>query len=723
STRLALASSQEWGTTGTNAIPFAGNVTTSNVRVTNESILGSDGVSLQQPTANVRLKHTGLYYATIQAAINAAASGDVVQVAGGTYLESITLKAGVTLLGGFNPTTWGRDLVSYPTQITTTGFSDTTVTMRTNSRIDGFTLDGRNLSVGIRISSATGVMVSNCNIIRNDVGVLVGSSSSAEVLNNAVTANISSIQVSSTSGRVALYRNRFESRRQNTTAANIQLVNAQNVDIRNNLIINGEFGLEILSSTVTVANNVITQVQGRAVLSGTQSRLTLHNNAIYNNNFGLFIPSPPITSIEYNYFGKNLTNGNAAFPGPIAVPTNIVDNTNQSPFADETTYVPSEAANPSLVDAGNPAAAYNDRYTNGPGLGTTRNDIGAYGGPEAGRIGPGSVTVVTPVNVNSVSQTSLWPGDRLQFTSGQFTLAGTVSPRYAITTYGQGPEYTIVAMNSAQAAFSLESQNDLTDMALTQNAVAGNGILVQGQNRVSIGGLLVKGFLQGISVDTGTVTINHVTMINNTTGIRVTNAASRVLAFGSLITGSTTGVLNSSGAAVSVANSVMYNPTGVSFSGSVSQTTILSGDPQFWSSAKDNYFPGPTSNTIDIYANQDAGCFEFFFNQGFFTTATLTSTVDRAYQSLTAYLGSTDAQAPTHSMLMTQVQAALIFMNPFTSTTVTLNPTLEVTQNAVQSYAWTLSPTTIANKLAIRLALKSYKFGRSPYLDRLVLAW
>jgi hypothetical protein len=41
--------------------------------------------------------------------------------------------------------------------------------------------------------------------------------------------------------------------------------------------------------------------------------------------------------------------------------------------------------NNSIIDGGNDNHAYDDRQP--PGLGTERNDMGAYGGPEAGFIG------------------------------------------------------------------------------------------------------------------------------------------------------------------------------------------------------------------------------------------------------------------------------------------------------------------------------------------------
>jgi len=70
-------------------------------------------------------------YSTIQAAINAASSGDTVLVSAGTYVEALTLADGVTLRSVSDASS---------TILDGTDLGDSIVEMASNSTIDGFTL-------------------------------------------------------------------------------------------------------------------------------------------------------------------------------------------------------------------------------------------------------------------------------------------------------------------------------------------------------------------------------------------------------------------------------------------------------------------------------------------------------------------------------------------------------------------------------------------------------
>jgi hypothetical protein len=52
-------------------------------------------------SATIRVCNTGCAHTTVQAAINAASPGDVIEIAAGTYTETLTLAKPVTLSGGF----------------------------------------------------------------------------------------------------------------------------------------------------------------------------------------------------------------------------------------------------------------------------------------------------------------------------------------------------------------------------------------------------------------------------------------------------------------------------------------------------------------------------------------------------------------------------------------------------------------------------------------------
>jgi len=92
----------------------------------------------------------------IWAGISSAASGDEVWVkAAGQYVETITLKSGVSVYGGFAGTETQRSQRDFKTNVTT--IDATLVTPRyhvvtmigmTNTRLDGFTITGGNANAG-----------------------------------------------------------------------------------------------------------------------------------------------------------------------------------------------------------------------------------------------------------------------------------------------------------------------------------------------------------------------------------------------------------------------------------------------------------------------------------------------------------------------------------------------------------------------------------------------
>jgi len=95
---------------------------------------------------------------TVTAALTAAASGDEVWVAKGTYVERITLRIGVGLYGGFAGTETIRDARNWESNVTTLdgnqgGFVVTAASgVSASSVVDGFTL--RNGTTGVRASCA-----------------------------------------------------------------------------------------------------------------------------------------------------------------------------------------------------------------------------------------------------------------------------------------------------------------------------------------------------------------------------------------------------------------------------------------------------------------------------------------------------------------------------------------------------------------------------------------
>jgi uncharacterized repeat protein (TIGR01451 family) len=118
--------------------------------------------------------------ATISAGLLAAASGDVINVAAGRYIETIEMKSGITLLGGFlaGGTAEHRDITRNLTTIYG-GLQDTVVIFdqTTNASIDGFFIMGGNgiLGGGISFLSANASnSVSRCIISGNSSPTSLG---------------------------------------------------------------------------------------------------------------------------------------------------------------------------------------------------------------------------------------------------------------------------------------------------------------------------------------------------------------------------------------------------------------------------------------------------------------------------------------------------------------------------------------------------------------------
>lgn len=146
-------------------------------------------------------------FATIQAAINAAGSGDTVRVVAGVYPENVTITKNLTLLGGFNDTTLtGRT----PRSSILDGGGANSVVKITNgaaATLDGFTITGGDATAsdgrggGIDVRQATAVI--RDNLIQGNVGssnpavfgvgggiYVISSTSPVLISDNTIQANL-----------------------------------------------------------------------------------------------------------------------------------------------------------------------------------------------------------------------------------------------------------------------------------------------------------------------------------------------------------------------------------------------------------------------------------------------------------------------------------------------------------------------------------------------------
>lgn len=93
--------------------------------------------------AERRVCASGCPYTFVQAAIDAAISGDTIKVAQGTYYEKLYINKAITLLGGYSPPDWTTQGSASSTVINATGQNDSAIQVnRASATIDNFTITG-----------------------------------------------------------------------------------------------------------------------------------------------------------------------------------------------------------------------------------------------------------------------------------------------------------------------------------------------------------------------------------------------------------------------------------------------------------------------------------------------------------------------------------------------------------------------------------------------------
>jgi parallel beta-helix repeat protein len=273
-------------------------------------------------------------YPTIQQGINAAASGDIVLVASGHYLEEITLKAGVTVQGA------GEEL----SVIDGGGNSGDVVraignAIQNDAKLKGFTVTG----------------AINGGGMPGGAGLFCNSGASPEIANN-----------------------RFEG-----NDFGIATWNGSNPQIHNNVVEhNTFFGIDISSNPTVVNNTIAFNVIGIDD-GGGYGPIVMNNIIVGNSHYGVYAVGlqPQLT---YNDVWGNDTNYRNCSPGTGSDSSDPV-------FADTASRDFHLQPSSPCINSGNPAAQYNDPDG-------TRNDMGAYGGPGAPALLPQTTLLVPAIN-------------------------------------------------------------------------------------------------------------------------------------------------------------------------------------------------------------------------------------------------------------------------------------------------------------------------------------
>lgn len=684
---------------------------------------GPNALVLATANAVAKIRHSGEYFPTIQAAIDAASAGDIVMVAAGSYSEFITLKPGIIVIGGLDPVTWARNPSAHPSILKPGpgAISNAVVRMANSSQISGFKIDANNLLYGITASSVQNAAVEQVEIDRAENGIRF-SSSGGRIENCSITGNTSALLTDTNCNGLSVVRNRLASRGL-AKVPTVKIQSTTNFQFSNNLIIKGFTGFYAEATNGNIINNVFTGAANNAFTSQNRSgnSLRITNNIFIGNAFGIVGSSGDMT-MSFNYFAQNgLGDGaNSLFNGG----GNIRDVTNTVPigsindpvFKSATTF---ELKSDSIViDAGSPNNAFNDRYTNGPGLGTERSDMGAFGGPNAGRVGVGTTHTIAPSEASIQTRINdAWFGDYLFFKSGSYSV-GALTLRDGVQCVGEDIETTILNI-SFNGSIQLANSSVMHDLTLKSNS--GTALSAPGATSWFLDSLLIEGASVGLlAANSASGTIQNCTFFNNQIGI--SSNTSTVLANANIFSNCGIVAVKSVNATYSGKSNLFFNNT-TDRSGPIGLSNDLGGDPLFWSSETQNFFLKPNSPAINAMAGRpliDIGAFEFYKSVGTATSPLFSSTEARAYKSVSVKLWVDGNSAlPNVDTRLTSVGLAYVL----DGTTVTLSQSAVSTTNEVQTFTWNLAPRAIGNQFQAKLILTSYKRESTPYVSLMSLKW
>jgi len=701
--------------------------TVSNILVSPDQIDSLvDGVSISPTGKTVKIRNTGLYFSTIQEAINAAVSGNEVLVAekSGGYEEAIVLKNGIKLLGGYDAVTWVRNPTVYATVLRTkAGVTDKAIVVRSNTLVDGFVIDGNGLLYGIYARNAFGFVVKNCAIANVDRAFDV-SVSSGEISNNVVTANEYSVLITNVSSPFYVLRNRLYSLNV-VLKPNIYVKDSLNIEIRNNIVINGYAclqidGVSVAGSSAVVANNIFQNADNISVVS-LQSTLQLVNNVIHHNNIGLYYQPYPSGSIEVenNYFINNTfgaTSGGIPLTG-----TNVIQTVSEGTwtganpyFSSITTYLLSNSS--VLIDAGRNLASFNDLYTGGvPNKGTAVNDIGVYGGPFGGRVGLGQIVPITTLDSQTDIQTKVnaaFPADRIVFDSGTISLSNMLVLKPWQQVWGASTFDTVLSL--ASTGFQTQTGVSIENMTIKAN---GQQAILINTGSVEVKSCVILNADIGVFVqNTSKATVIHSTFYSNTTAIRTSNSGLSVER--SLFQGSDTGIRVDSGTVVARHSSFFSNSSNTV--GSITLINASNADPKLRDPSNDYFDLLSSSPAINSTGNMDTGAVEYYLTSGVITSPYLQNNVYAGYKKIQVTLfGNTGTYPSSIDSRLGQIELAVLSKGQ----SVTLSPVINVFSNATATLEWDLPPTMISKQFQIRVALRTFRFNKTPYINSIKVTW
>ncbi|MBE2226622.1 MAG: T9SS type A sorting domain-containing protein [Ignavibacteria bacterium] len=369
---------------------------------------------LENSFVNSEVKNVPSQYSTIQSAINAAAHGDTILVAPGTYLENINFRGkNIVVTGTFY-------LTNDPSLITST-IIDGSNPSQPDSGSCVIICSGEDSTAvlqGFSITRGTGTKWNDehfAGLYREGGGILTALSSPVirfNIIHNNVITNLTGV-ISTGGGGIRMgdgYPRFYNNIVMNNSArygAGIVL-NYTGGQLKNNIVCANYGSVQFGAGSgiwingnnirqIVIVNNTVTgnsSLTGYSGIYGGASTL-FKNNIIWGN------PSPSNTQVSYSAgMTYSLIQGVNAGVG----------NINADPLFADSNYVLQNSS--PCIDKGDSSIIYNDMPDQNnplnakyPSRGTLRNDIGAYGGPLAALlsnqlIGVQNISSETPERFN-----------------------------------------------------------------------------------------------------------------------------------------------------------------------------------------------------------------------------------------------------------------------------------------------------------------------------------
>jgi parallel beta-helix repeat protein len=251
-------------------------------------------------------------FSSIQAAINASSSGDVVYVKRGQYYEHVSIAKSIKLLGENK----------FETIIDGKGTGNVVTINASNAVVKGFTIQRGApslLSGGIYLINASQSFVSDNVFVGNSIGVYSKSSSNNFVLANNATNGEYGIYLENSSNTKISVNNAANcnigistnfSSRNNTISGNnvadngsygISIPLSSDTTISLNEIKGNQFGIDIQrSSNIIVSHNIITSSSQGGISLALSSNIVLFGNDIIDNGHGIYLYSSTNNVISAN---------------------------------------------------------------------------------------------------------------------------------------------------------------------------------------------------------------------------------------------------------------------------------------------------------------------------------------------------------------------------------------------------------------------------------------